>query len=71
VGGKWGQVTASVPEYNIWRTQNHVLDDITAYDTFFGGPGINISGGDRPEQVKRANRASGDEHAGFVSLRRK
>src|SRR6266404_4860886 len=41
---------ASVPKYNVWRGQNQVLQDIAAYDT--GGPGINISGGDRPEQVK-------------------
>src|SRR6266851_3338313 len=41
---------ASVPKYNIWRAQNQVLEDVTAYDQ--GGPGINISGGNRPEQVK-------------------
>jgi len=41
---------ASVPKYNIWRAQGQVLEEVTAYDT--GGPGINISGGDRPEQVQ-------------------
>lgn len=41
---------ASVPKYNIWRSQSQVLEDVSAYDQ--GGPGINISGGDRPEQVK-------------------
>jgi putative ABC transport system permease protein len=41
---------ASVPKYNVWRAQTQVLEDVAAYDT--GGPGINISGGDRPEQVK-------------------
>jgi hypothetical protein len=41
---------ASVPKFNIWRAQTQVLESVTAYDT--GGPGINISGGDRPEQVK-------------------
>ena len=40
---------ASVPKYNVWHKQTHVLDDIAAYDT--GGPGINLTG-DRPEQVK-------------------
>src|SRR4030095_16108909 len=40
---------ASVPKYNVWRAQNHVIEDVAAYDT--GGPGINIAGGDRPEQV--------------------
>ncbi len=41
---------ASVPKFNIWRAQSQVLTDVAAYDT--GGPGINITGGDRPEQVK-------------------
>jgi predicted permease len=41
---------ASVPKYNIWRAQTQVLEDVAAYDG--GGPGINISGGDRPEQLK-------------------
>src|SRR5579862_612218 len=41
---------ASVPVYNAWRTEDRVFDDVTAYD--FGGPGLNLSGGDRPEQVK-------------------
>ncbi len=40
---------ASVPKYNVWRAQNQVIEDVAAYDT--GGPGINIAGGDRPEQV--------------------
>lgn len=41
---------ASVPKYNVWRRQTQVLDDIAAFDT--GGPGLNLSGGDRPEQLK-------------------
>ncbi|MBZ5591601.1 MAG: ABC transporter permease [Acidobacteriia bacterium] len=41
---------ASVPKYNIWRAQTQVLEDVAAYDA--GGPGINISGGERPEQLK-------------------
>lgn len=41
---------ASVPKYNIWRRQTQVLEDVAAYDT--GGPGLNVSGGDRPEQLK-------------------
>ena len=41
---------ASVPKYNVWRRQTQALEDIAAFDT--GGPGINLSGGDRPEQVK-------------------
>jgi len=41
---------ASVPKYNVWRAQTQVLEDVAAYDT--GGPGMNLGGGDRPEQVK-------------------
>jgi len=41
---------ASVPKYNTWRRQTQVLEDISAYDT--GGPGLNLSGGDHPEQLK-------------------
>ena len=41
---------ASVPKYNIWRRQTQVLEDVAAYDT--GGPGLNLAGGGRPEQVK-------------------
>jgi len=41
---------ASVPKFNVWRAQTQVLEDVAAYDT--GGPGINITGGDRPEQAK-------------------
>lgn len=41
---------ASVPKYNVWRRQTTVLEDIAAFDT--GGPGLNLSGHDRPEQVK-------------------
>ncbi len=41
---------ASVPKYNNWRRQTKVLEDIAAYDT--GGPGLNLGGGDHPEQLK-------------------
>jgi putative ABC transport system permease protein len=41
---------ASVPKFNIWRAQTQVLEDVAAADS--GGPGINFSGGDRPEQLK-------------------
>ncbi|MGA2592788.1 MAG: ABC transporter permease, partial [Bryobacteraceae bacterium] len=41
---------ASVPKYNAWRRTTQVLEDVSAYDT--GGPGLNLSGGDRPEQLK-------------------
>jgi putative ABC transport system permease protein len=33
-----------------FRDQTSVLQDVAAYD--FGGPGVNLTGGDRPEPVK-------------------
>jgi len=44
-----GDIT-SIPKFNVWREQAQVFDSVAAYD--FGGPGINLTGGDRPEQVK-------------------
>jgi predicted permease len=41
---------ASVPKFNAWRSATDVLEDVAAYDV--GGPGLNLTGGDRPEQVK-------------------
>ena len=50
-GGPQGSTaSASVPKYNAWRKQSQVLEDVTAYDT--GGPGLNVTGTDRPEQLK-------------------
>jgi putative ABC transport system permease protein len=40
----------SIPKFNIWHEQTQVFDSVAAYD--FAGPGINLTGGDRPEQVK-------------------
>src|SRR5262245_25391495 len=50
-----GNVT-NVPKYIMWRGMTDVFDEVAAYD--LGGPGINLTGGDRPEQVKgiRASR---------------
>ena len=41
---------ASAPKHNTWRRQTQVLEDVSAFDT--GGPGLNLSGGDHPEQLK-------------------
>jgi len=41
---------ASVPKFNTWRKRTNSLKYISAYDT--GGPGLNVSGGDRPEQLR-------------------
>jgi len=45
-----GLGAASVPKYMVWRQTNQVFDAMTAYD--FAGPGLNLSTGDKPEQVK-------------------
>ena len=44
-----GDIT-SIPKFNVWREQTQVFDSVAAYD--FAGPGVNLTGGDRPEQVK-------------------
>ena len=41
---------ASIPKFNSWRQQTQVFDSVAAYD--FAGPGINLTGGDRPEQLR-------------------
>ena len=44
-----GNVT-SIPKFNVWREQTDVFDSVAAYD--ISGPGINLTGGDRPELIK-------------------
>jgi putative ABC transport system permease protein len=41
---------ASIPEYNIWHRQSAIFQQVAAYD--WGGAGMNLTGGDRPEQVR-------------------
>ena len=41
--------STSVPKFNVWK-KSDVFEAMSAYD--FAGPGMNIGGGDRPEQVK-------------------
>jgi putative ABC transport system permease protein len=40
----------SIPKYAIWREQTQVFQDVAAYNA--NGPGVNLTGGDRPEQLK-------------------
>ncbi len=49
--------SVSVPEFVIWREQKSVLQASAIYD--FGGPGINITGSDRPEQVAGIRASAG------------
>jgi putative ABC transport system permease protein len=41
---------ASITKFNIWHDQTQAFDAVAAYD--FAGPGVNLTGGDRPEQLK-------------------
>ena len=41
---------ANIPKFNIWRQQTSIFQQVAAYD--FGGAGLNITGGDHPEQVE-------------------
>ncbi len=54
--------SASIPKFMVWREQTQVFQAVAAYD--FAGPGINLTGGDRPRQVKGIH-ASADYFAVF------
>jgi putative ABC transport system permease protein len=47
---------ASVTKYNVWKEQKQAFEAVAAYGS---GPGVNLMGGDRPEQLK-ALRASAE-----------
>jgi len=51
-----GDIT-SIPKFNTWREQTQVFEAVTAY--VGSGPAINMTGGDRPEQL-RGVRASAE-----------
>ena len=42
--------SVSVPKFTYWKDHSEVFESITAYD--FGGPGLNLSHGATPEQVR-------------------
>jgi putative ABC transport system permease protein len=41
---------ASIPEFAMWSQQTRIFQQIAAYD--FGAAGVNLTGGDQPEQVQ-------------------
>jgi putative ABC transport system permease protein len=41
---------ANIPKFNVWRQQTSVFQKVAAYD--WGGAGLNITGGDHPQQVQ-------------------
>ena len=53
---------ASVPEFNVWRQQTSIFQQVAAYD--FGGAGLNLTGGDHPLQVQGIH-VTGDYFAMF------
>jgi putative ABC transport system permease protein len=58
----WGTYRfTSVPQFNAYRTLSQIFDDVTAYD-WRGGAGINLTDGDRPQQVR-------GEHVSFEYFR--
>ncbi len=48
---------ASIPEFNLWRQQTGIFEQIAGYD--FGGAGMNLTGGDHPEQVQAVHVTQG------------
>ncbi|MGH9728797.1 MAG: ABC transporter permease [Candidatus Acidiferrales bacterium] len=56
-GPNGDSVAVSVPEFNVWRQQTQAFDGVAAYDP--GGPGVNLTGVERPEQL-HGIRASAD-----------
>jgi predicted permease len=50
------QCASSIPKFMTWARARS-LDAMAAYD--FAGPGLNLSGGDRPEQVKGIHASEG------------
>src|SRR5258708_21179402 len=51
------QNITSIPKFMVWREQTQVFQDVAAYD--MGGPGVNLTGGDRPEQLKGVHVSAG------------
>src|SRR5882757_10459412 len=41
---------ANVPKFNIWHQQTSIFEHVAGYDQ--GGAGLNLTGGDNPEQVQ-------------------
>jgi predicted permease len=48
---------ASIPKFNIWLQQKKIFKQVAAYD--FGGAGMNLTGGDQPQQVQGIHVSAG------------
>src|ERR1700735_2241125 len=49
--------SVSIPKFTVWSEQTQVFQAVSAYD--FAGPGMNLTGGDRPEQIKGIHASPG------------
>jgi putative ABC transport system permease protein len=49
--------TANIPEFNTWLQQKKIFQQVAAYD--FGGAGMNLTGGDQPQQVQGIHVSAG------------
>jgi len=43
-------ISISVPNFTFWKRHSQVFEEFAAYD--FVGPGLNLAGGDKPEQIR-------------------
>jgi predicted permease len=48
---------ANVPKFNIWLQQRKIFQQVAAYG--FGGAGMNLTGGDQPQQVEGIHVSAG------------
>jgi putative ABC transport system permease protein len=48
---------ANIPKFNIWHRQSSIFQQVAGYDV--GGAGMNLTGGDHPEQVQSIHVTAG------------
>ncbi len=48
---------ANIPKFNIWLQQKKIFQQVAAYDV--GGAGMNLTGGDQPQQVQGIHVSAG------------
>jgi putative ABC transport system permease protein len=61
-GPRGSMIGANVPKFNIWRQQTSIFQQVAGYD--LGGSGLNLTGGDHPQQVQGIH-VAGDYFAMF------
>ena len=48
---------ANIPKFNVWSQQTKIFQQVAAYD--FGSAGMNLTGGDQPQQVQGVHVSAG------------